>query len=115
MLTSRLNKACYMARVIRHLLSLDPLKVIYHVYFHSVVMYGSILWGTSIHSSNIFKLQKRIVKLLMGAIPRDSYRDFFKTLNILPLVSQYVLSLTLFIVTNKSVFRLHSEIHNFNT
>jgi hypothetical protein len=51
----------------------------------------------------------------MGARPIDSCREFFKTLNILPLASQYIISLALFTVANKSLFRLSSEIHNFNT
>jgi hypothetical protein len=59
-----------MVRVIRPFLSLDSLKIIYHAYFHSVIVYGLILWGTSTHSLNIFKLQKRIVRMLMEeAIP----------------------------------------------
>jgi hypothetical protein len=51
----------------------------------------------------------------MEARPRDSCREFFKILNILPLASQYILSLALFMVTSKSLFRLNSDIHNFNT
>jgi hypothetical protein len=56
-----------------------------------------------------------MVRILMEARPRDSCREFFKILNILPLASQYILSLALFMVTNKSLFRQNSEIHNFNT
>jgi hypothetical protein len=47
----------------------------------------------------------------MGARPRDSCRECFKTLNILPLPSNYILSPALFTVTNKSLFRLNYEIH----
>jgi hypothetical protein len=98
------------ARVIRPFLSLNSLKIIYHAYFHSVITYGVIFWGTSSHSLNNFKLQKRIVR-----IPRDSCRTFFKTLKIVPLASQYILYLALFMVTNKKLFRQIFEIHNFNT
>jgi hypothetical protein len=115
MLTSKLSKACYIVRVIRPFLSLNSLKIIYHTYFHSVITYGLIFWGTLTHSSNIFKLQKRMIRILMEARPRDSCREFFKILNILPLASKYILSLALFMVTNKSLFRLNSDIHNFNT
>jgi hypothetical protein len=55
------------------------------------------------------------VSIRVEARPRDSCREFFKTLNILPQASQYMLSLALFMVTNKSSFRHNSEIHNFNT
>jgi hypothetical protein len=71
MLASKLNKACFIARTIRPFLSLNSLKIIYHAYFHSVITYGLIFWGTSSHSKNIFKLQKRMVRILMEAKPRD--------------------------------------------
>jgi hypothetical protein len=45
-LVSKLSKACCTVRVIRPFLSLDSLKIIYHVYFHSVITYGLIFWGT---------------------------------------------------------------------
>jgi hypothetical protein len=80
-----------------------------------VIKYGVIFWGTSSHSFNIFRLQKRMVRILMEARPRDSRRTFFKTLKILPLASQYMLSLALFMVTNKTLFRQNFEIRNFNT
>jgi hypothetical protein len=56
-----------------------------------------------------------MVRILMEANPKDSGRESFKILNVLPLASQYILSLALLMVTNKSLFRLNSEIHNFNT
>jgi hypothetical protein len=46
-MTSKLNKACYMVRVLRPFLSLDSLKIIYNAYFHSVITYGLIFWRTS--------------------------------------------------------------------
>jgi hypothetical protein len=110
MLATKLNKACYIARVIRPFLSLNSPNIIYHAHFHSVITYSVIFWGTSSHSLNIFKLQKRIVR-----IPRDSCRTFFKTLKRLPLASKYILSLALFMVTNKTLFRQNFVIHNFNT
>jgi hypothetical protein len=115
MLTHKLNKACYIARTLRPLLSLNSLKIICHAFFNSVIKYGLIFWETSTRSSDMFKLQKRMIKILMEARPRVSCRNIFKTLNILPLASQYILSLALFMVTNKSLFKPSSEMHNFNT
>jgi hypothetical protein len=56
-----------------------------------------------------------MVRILMEARPRDSCRKFFRTLKILPLASQHILSLALFMVTNKTLFRQNFEIHYFNT
>jgi hypothetical protein len=104
MLAPKLNKGCYIAIAIKPFLSLNSLKIIYHAYFHSLITYGLIFWGTSPYSTDIFKLQKRMIRILMEARPRDSCRKFFKILKLLPLTSQYILSLALFMVTNKSLF-----------
>ena len=51
----------------------------------------------------------------MGIRNRDSCREYFKRLKILPLQSQYLLSLLLFVAEHIDYFRFKSEIHGFNT
>jgi hypothetical protein len=46
---------------------------------------------------------------------RDSCRHLFKQLAILPLQSQYIFSLLLFVVKNKELFTFNQEIYNLNT
>jgi len=46
---------------------------------------------------------------------RVSCRELFKKLNILPLHSQYILSLLLFVVKNIEEFISNSEVHSINT
>ena len=65
--------------------------------------------------NNIFRMQKKIVRIMVGIRNRDSCREYFKRLKILPLQSQYLLSLLLFVAKNVHHFRLNSEIHDFNT
>ena len=45
----------------------------------------------------------------------QQWREYFKKLKILPLQSQYILSLLLFVVDNGDYFKVNSEIHNINT
>jgi hypothetical protein len=66
--------------------------------------YGLNDWGNSILSINIFKLQKRIIRIIIGARSKDSCREFFKTLQILPLASQYIFSIALFMIQNENLF-----------
>jgi hypothetical protein len=89
--------------------------MIYHSYFHSIMAYGIILGGNSHYSNTIFRLQKRIIRIIMGLRRRDSCREHFKKLKILPLQSQYILSLLLLVVGNRSCFKENSDIHNINT
>ena len=51
----------------------------------------------------------------MGCGTRDSCRILFKKLKILPLRSQYLLSLLMFVVNNRDPFLINSEIHNIST
>jgi hypothetical protein len=45
----------------------------------------------------------------MGIRPKDSCREYFKTLKILPLALQYILSIVLFMIHNKGLFKINSE------
>ena len=89
--------------------------MIYHSLFHSIMSYGIIFWGNSSHSSVIFKLQKRAIRTMMGCGYRESCRNLFVELKILPLASQYILSLLLFVVNNRSYFIPNSAYHDSNT
>ena len=102
-------------RIVQPFLSLDSLKLIYYSYFHSILTYGIIFCGNTPHSNVIFRMQKRIVRIMVGVRNRDSCREYFKRLKILPLQSQYLLSLLIFVAENIDHFRLNSEIHGFNT
>ena len=88
-LTSRLNKACYAIRSIKPLMSLDVLRSTYFSYAHSIISYGIILvfWGISSYSDGIFKIQKRIIRIIMNSGRNASCRQIFKDLNILPIQS----------------------------
>jgi hypothetical protein len=110
----KLSAAAFAMRVVQSFLSLDSLKLIYYSYFHSILTYGIIFWGNMHHSNVIFKMQKRIIRIMVGIRNRDSCREYFKRLKILPLQSQHLLSLLLFVTDNGDYFRLNSEIHSFN-
>jgi hypothetical protein len=63
----------------------------------------------------IFKTQKKIIRIIAGCRSRGSCRDLFKNLKILPLPSQYILSLLLFVIYNRDKFKVNSDVHNINT
>ena len=51
----------------------------------------------------------------MNAKNRDSSCQLFENLKILPLKSQYISSLLLFVAINRDLYESNSEIHNINT
>ena len=86
----KLSRACYAIRYVKYFMSLDTLRTIYFSYFHSILLYDIIFWGNFAYSSNIFKIQKRIIRIIMNARNRDSCHQLLKNLKILPLKSQYI-------------------------
>ena len=96
-------------------MSLNVLKTVYFSYFHSIISYGVIFWGNLHFSDNIFKIQKRILRIITNKSKHDSCRHLFKQLQILTLPSQYILSLLVFVAKNRNLFLSNSEIHNLNT
>jgi hypothetical protein len=89
-LSGKLNKACYAVRAIKPLMSQESMKMIYYPYVHSLLLYGIIFWGNAPHNENIFKIQKRILRVMTGSGRLDSCRGLFKKLHLLPLQSQYI-------------------------
>jgi hypothetical protein len=122
-LTPKLYSACYAVRAIKPFISQDAVRLVYFSYFHSLMTYGVIIWGNSSDSVQVFRMQKRVVRILTGSSCRDSCRELFKTLKILPLQCQYIYiyiyiyiyALALFVVNNKGQYRETSEIHDKNT
>jgi hypothetical protein len=51
----------------------------------------------------------------MNAANRESCHKMFKKLNILPLYSQYIFSLLLFVIKDINLFKSNSVVHSINT
>jgi hypothetical protein len=110
----QLSTAHYAIRSLRSFISHESLRMTYFSYFHTIISYDIIFWGNTLYSNNIFKLQKRVTRIVTNSRNRDSCRELFKELNILPFYSQYIFSL-FFVIDNMSLFKLNSDLHNFNT
>jgi hypothetical protein len=53
---------------------------IYFAYFHTHLKYGLIFWGGDSKSKTIFKLQKRVIRIIIGLSRLSSCRQIFKDL-----------------------------------
>jgi hypothetical protein len=112
---TKLSTACYMLRNVKPLLSLKVLLIIYNSYFHSILSYGLMFWGNSSHAEKVFKLQKRVIRIMTGCNSRESCRNRFRDLNILPLRSQYIFALMMFVTKNADTFTTNKEFHDRST
>jgi len=60
-------------------------------------------------------MKKRVLRIIMECGCRESCRELFKESKILPLSSQYIFSLLLFVVNNRDYFVSNTVYHNINT
>jgi hypothetical protein len=96
-------------------MSLETLRMVYFAYIHSIVSYGTIFWGNQPYSDKIFKIQKRVIRIITSSRARDSCRELFIKLEILPLYSQYIYSISIFVIKNKPLFYTNNQIHSIHT
>ena len=97
----KLSSACFAMKLIKPLVSQLMLKAIYYSQFHSIILYRLMFWGNSTHSVQIFRMQKRIIRIMTGNRSRDTCRKMFSHLNIFPLPSLYILSVLRFVMKNR--------------
>jgi len=71
-LISKLNSACYVIRSLKSLIPLETLRMIYFSSVHSIISYGIIFCSNSTYSNTIFKLQMRVIRIMMNAGNRES-------------------------------------------
>ena len=110
----KLNKACFAIRLVKPFMSLEVTRAIYFAYFHTVLSCGIIFWGNSVHRKHIFKIQKRIIRLITNSGIRDSCRDLFKILEILPFYSQYLYSLLTLVAKHRDLFKANADFHSIS-
>jgi hypothetical protein len=111
----KLSATCYTIRKLSHVLNIDVLRIVYFANFHSVVEYGIIFWGNSFNIGNVFLLQKKVIRIMVGASSKCSCRSLFRKLDILTVPCSYIKSLMLFVLKNVDNYQTNSSIHTINT
>lgn len=105
-LSNKLSSVLFLLRQLEKIINSDVLMNIYFGLFHSNISYGTILWGNSVNSIKVFKLQKRAIRILARVRPTDHCRPLFKNLNILPLPCIYI---------HQTLMEIHSRIQTIST
>jgi hypothetical protein len=65
-LLSELGTVCFIMRKFSHILNIGLLRVVYFAHFQSLILYGSIFWGTPTNMNRVFLLQKSIIRIMLG-------------------------------------------------
>jgi hypothetical protein len=87
MIRSKLSRALFQLRSAKNFLAKESLLLLYHAIFHSHLAYATIVWSSATHSliNDIFKLQKKAVRIISNSKFNAHTEPLFKDLNILPL------------------------------
>jgi len=101
-LVKKLSTACSIIRNAKPHVYLIIKNVLLCFFFHSAMSNGIIFWGNLSHTSIIFRIQKKAIRIMEGCGNRVSCTNLFKKLQILPLTSQYMLTLLMFVVKKKN-------------
>ena len=56
-----------------------------------------------------------MIRIITNSRMRDSCRELFKKLEILPLHSQYIFSISIFVIKSKHLFYTNNQIHSIHT
>ena len=114
-LSNRLSSAAFAVSKIRQLTDEKTARLVYYSYFHSIMSYGILLWGSASEINTIFILQKRAVRAIYKMNHRDSLRDKFKNINIMTVHCQYIYENIVYVHKNIVNFKRNCDIHNINT
>ena len=102
---------------IKEVLSPNLIRNIYFTKFHSLLRFGILFWegaGCEL-TTRLLIIKKRVIRSVAVVSSRASCRQIFKELNILTLVSLYIMEVICYIRKHHQFVDLNSNIHAQNT
>jgi hypothetical protein len=86
----------------------------YFAHFHSFIRYGIILEGNNGESKKMFKLKKRVIRIISNVSRTTSCRELFNRRNILTVPCIYIMEILCYIKVNIGKYEQNSVIHDHN-
>ena len=93
-------------------LTLDSIKTVYFTHFQSLLQSGIIFWGSTTNLHQVVKMQKKIIRLMLGFRQRISCRQKSKKLQILTVPSLYIHEMMTFVIKNPDKYQTNVSIHS---
>ena len=118
------GSAIFIINRVKRFLPHTALKTLYFAMIHNHIMYGIQAWGHSIHSNQVYTLQKRAIRIINNKGYRHHTETLFKKDKILKYPELYKLQVSIFIhdwITNSlpnsftSLFAFNSSVTNVRT
>jgi hypothetical protein len=114
-LSSKLNTSYYMICSLKNVTSPYVLRTVYFACFHAHLRYGLTLWGGDPESIRIFRLQKKVLRIIGKTSRCASCTNFFKDLKILPLPCLYISEVVCGLKSNMVKMKYNKEVHDHCT
>jgi len=102
---------------VKEVLSPNLIRNIYFTKFHPLLRFGILFWrgaGGEL-TARILRIKKRVIRSMAGVRTRTSCRQLSKELNILTLVSLYIMEVICYIRKHHQFVELNSNIRDHNT
>lgn len=100
----KLSKSTFLIRNLQYEVSEQILMMIYYSLFQSIFSYAIITWGHSSHLKTVFKLQRRVVRIIGGLSYRACVKNYFKEKSILTVPCLYILYALLYVKSNLTTY-----------
>jgi hypothetical protein len=112
---SSLSKVYFIIKRSKKAMSYNTIRSIYYSYFQSWLKYGIIFWGSAKDSIKVFRIQKKVMRLIVGVNKRVSCRGLFSEFKILTVPLLYILETLSFIKKLKDNLKCNSQRYEHNT
>lgn len=113
-LCKKLSALCFAFHSIKNTCSLNTTCTLYFANVSSLLSYGVIFWGTTKHWKKVFRLQKKIIRIIANIRVPDSCKNHFKRLKILTVPSLYIYHIIIFGLKNIN-YMTNQDIHTHDT
>lgn len=97
--------------LLKKLVTEEYLVLVYQGLFHAHIRYGILLWGHAAACWRVLLLQRRALRLICGAQPRDHCRPLFAQLKLMTVYNQFILESLIYVKTKLSNLQSRVEIH----
>lgn len=114
-LKPKLSNVIFGIKKIRELSDEKTALLAYYGMFHSIISYGTILWGNATMCHDIFILQKKAVRAVFKLRKRTSCKEYFKEKKIMTVPSIYIYQILKNVKQNESKFLINKDIYGYNT
>ena len=114
-LKADLNKALFGIKRIRFICNQRTALLSYHAMFHSLISYGTLIWGNCTLAPELFILQKKALRAIFNLPSDASCRTLFREAKIMTLPSIYIYELLKYVKTNEARFQQNRDIHGHDT